>query len=59
VTKLATRNAAAGQDQIVAVRHFLQAIGQRSAIVAQDAEIADRAAKALEHRCQHEAVGVE
>src|SRR6266404_5250720 len=45
VVLLAGRNAAGGQDQVVGSGDLLQPASQRSAIVAQDAEIADLAAQ--------------
>ena len=45
VVLFAGRNAAGGQDQVVGSGDLLQAARQRSAIVAQDAEIADLAAE--------------
>jgi hypothetical protein len=59
VVLLAGGDAAVVQDQIVAAAHLLQALRERGALVAQDAEIADLAAEPAQHRHQHEAVGIE
>ena len=59
VILLAGRNAAGGQEQVVAAGHLLQRVRKRGALIAQNAEIADLAAEPLQHRHQHEAVGIE
>ncbi len=59
VVLFAGRNAAGGQDQVVGTGHLLQTLRQRSAVVPENAEVADLAAKPAQHRHQHEAVRIE
>ena len=55
----AGRNPAGSENEVVAGSDFLQAGGERSAIIPENTEIADFATQPLEHRHQHEAVGIE
>ncbi len=52
------RNAAGGKDQVAGGGRLLQRVCERETLIAQNAEIADQAAEPLEHRHQHEAVGI-